>query len=154
MVKNKDLYDPESAVFDVVRTVESNPAFPINVNYRKILRSLVKELATIAYEMQTVTPELDIEVGLQGDVFSDAKFRRTFDADFGAPLVAAHLWPPLVNGDDGGVVLKGEAATRHSVFSRPISSGKNKSKTRSKSRGRSASPVRGLRTRGKSPVKH
>ena len=113
MVKNKDLFDPESAVFDVVRTVESNPAFPINVNYRKILRNLIKELATIAYEMQTVTPELDIEVGLQGDVFSDNKFRRTFDADFGAPLVAAHLWPPLVNGDDGGVVLKGEAATRH-----------------------------------------
>lgn len=151
MVKNKDLYDPESAVFDVVRTIESNPAFPVNVNYRKVLRSIIKELAIIAYEMQTVGPELDIEVGLQGDVFSDAKFRRTFDADFGAPLVAAHLWPCLVNGDDGGVVLKGEAATRHSVFSRPISTGR---KGRSKSRVRSASPVRGLRTRNKSPVKH
>ena len=74
--------------------------------------------------MQTVGPELDIDVGLQRDVFSDAKFRRTFDADFGAPLVAATLWPCLVNGDDGGVVLKGEAATRHNVFSRLISTGR------------------------------
>jgi len=157
MIKNRDLYDPESAVFDVCRVLESNPALPINLNYRRVLKSLIKELALCAFEMQTVTPALDIEVGLQGDVFSESKFRRTFDADFSAPLVAAHLWPPLVSGADGSVVLKGEAATRHSVFSRTPKervSRSAKSKSRAKNT-RSASPVRGRQTlnRSKSPVK-
>ena len=115
LVKNLDLYDPETALYDVIRALETNPALPINVNYRRIMKPMIKALASVAYEMQTCVPELDIEVGIQGDVFSEGKFRRTFDAEFSAPLIAAHLWPPLVCGASGAVVLKGEAATRHSV---------------------------------------
>ena len=122
--------------------------------------------------MQSVFPTLDIESGYQGEVFSEDKFRRTFDAEFSAPLIGAHLWPPLVNAEDNSVVLKGECATRHSPFAsttgrfketdyrkskRGLASGKGtvgRSTHRQTSRARSASPIRGRQTRARSPVKN
>merc|ERR1711879_872358 len=157
MVRNKEVYDPESTVFDVVRALELNPTLPNNINFRQKLKILITELALCAYEMRTTGPELDIECAVQGEVFSDAKYRRTFDSEFGAPLIGAHLWPPLVNGDNGSVVLKGEAATRHSVFAPvKVSQRKGRATTRASGKARSASPVRGrsqVAQRSKSPIK-
>lgn len=166
IVRNQDLYDYESTLFEVVRHLNADPALPSDINYKLILRSLIVEIGKIAFEMQTVFPTLDIENGYQGEVFTEEKFRRTFDAEFSAPLIGAHLWPPLINAEDGSVVLKGECATRHSPFSGTASkkfkevpnlSGlhhdgnvgehrKSKRSVTKSKRGRSASPIRGRST--------
>jgi len=155
ILRNLALYDSETTVFEVVRYLNTDVTLPKNVDFRSVLRSFIQELSKTAFEMQTCIPPLDIEVGYQGEVLSENKFRRTFDSEFTAPLIGAHLWPPLVNGTDGSIILKGEAATRHSPFGK--SSGRVnlksscKCKGDKKYRGRSASPVRGRRTRNLSP---
>jgi len=172
IVRNLDLYDSDSTVFEVVRHLNADPLLPNTVDYKQVLRTLITEVGKVAFEMQSVFPTLDIESGYQGEVFSEDKFRRTFDAEFSAPLIGAHLWPPLVNAEDNSVVLKGECATRHSPFAsttgrfketdyrkskRGLASGKGtvgRSTHRQTSRARSASPIRGRQTRARSPVKN
>lgn len=158
MIRNLDLYDYESTIFEVVRHLNADPLLPNNINYKVILRNLITELGKIAFEMQSVFPTLDIESGYQGEIFSEDKFRRTFDAEFTAPLIGAHLWPPLINAEDNSIVLKGECATRHSPFSDTAKRFKevdnSKSKRSTKSRGRSASPIRGRKTKSASPSRN
>ena len=158
ILRNLDLYDVESTLFDVVNHLEADPLLPNNINYKVILRTLITELARISFEMQTVFPSLDIEAGYQGEVFSENKFRRTFDAEFTAPLIGAHLWPPLINAETKEIVLKGECATRHSPFNNTAerfktTDSKMSSKSKKGSRNRAASPVRGRQTRSLSPEK-
>jgi len=42
------------------------------------------------------------------------RYRRSFDSEFTAPLVAFHVWPALLEGDT--VILKGEAVTRRGAL--------------------------------------
>lgn len=42
------------------------------------------------------------------------RYRRSFDSEFTAPLVAYHVWPTLVEGDT--VILKGEAVTKRGAL--------------------------------------
>lgn len=42
------------------------------------------------------------------------RYRRSFDSEFTAPLVAHHVWPALLEGDT--VILKGEAVTRRGAL--------------------------------------
>lgn len=42
------------------------------------------------------------------------RYRRSFDSEFTAPLVAYHVWPALLEGDT--VILKGEAVTRRGAL--------------------------------------
>jgi len=150
IVTHRADFDNEGCVNEALRSIEIDGSLPIHINYRRILRNLVSQLVDIAFEMQTVDPSLDIDVGTRGEVFNESKFRRTFDAEFSAPLIQAHLWPPLVNSSDGSVVLKGEAATRHGLG--PVST-RGRTRTKASKGTRSASPVRGKRTRTLSPVK-
>jgi len=150
IVTNRDQFDALSCVEEALRAIEIDGSLPVTINYRRILRSMITQLVDVAFEMQTVDPSLDIDVGCRGEVFNESKFRRTFDAEFSAPLIQAHLWPPLINADDRSVVLKGEAATRHGLG---LSSSRGRTITKTRKGTRTASPVRGKRTRTLSPIK-
>ncbi|KAK1795720.1 hypothetical protein P4O66_001025 [Electrophorus voltai] len=78
--------------------------------------------------MQTLEPPLDLAFSTDGELYSDTKYRRSYDSEFTAPLVAYHVWPALMEGDT--VIVKGEAVTRRGTL------------WRSRSRSRSPSPVR------------
>lgn len=46
------------------------------------------------------------------------RYRRSYDSDFTAPLVAYHVWPALMESDS--VIVKGEAVTRRGSLVRPL----------------------------------
>ncbi len=43
------------------------------------------------------------------------RYRRSYDSEFTAPLVAYHVWPALM--EDSSVLIKGEATTRRGAVS-------------------------------------
>jgi len=43
------------------------------------------------------------------------RYRRSYDSEFTAPLIAYHVWPALL--EDGGVLIKGECVTRRGAVS-------------------------------------
>uniref|UniRef100_A0A1I8F4H8 Mitochondria-eating protein n=1 Tax=Macrostomum lignano TaxID=282301 RepID=A0A1I8F4H8_9PLAT len=59
------------------------------------------------------------------EIFDEKKYRRTYDSEFTAPLVAHYTWPALVQGSE--VVARGEACTRRGaatssyIFKHPVS---------------------------------
>lgn len=46
--------------------------------------------------------------------FYPLRYRRSYDSEFTAPLVAYHVWPALMEGDV--VIVKGEAVTRRGAL--------------------------------------
>ena len=60
--------------------------------------------------MSTLAYPLDTAFALDGEVLDEAKYRRTYDSEYIAPLVNHHVWPCLMQGYR--VISKGEACTR------------------------------------------
>ncbi|XP_061440561.1 mitochondria-eating protein isoform X2 [Rhineura floridana] len=140
IIRQEDLYDVQSSVSEVIRAMNINPkiSFPPEVDFIMI-SGLIRELCRVAFSMQTLDPPLDIFFGTDGELFSDYKYRRSYDSDFTAPLVAYHVWPALMEEDS--VIVKGEAVTRRGAL------WSHRSRSRSRSRGRS-------RSRSLSPLSH
>eukprot|EP00063_Salmo_salar_P049615 XP_014024450.1 PREDICTED: mitochondria-eating protein [Salmo salar] len=145
VVRNLDLYDVQASVNDVINAMNVNPriSFPPEVDF-VLINSFIRETCRVAFAMQTLDPPLDLAFTSGGELYSDNKYRRSYDSEFTAPLVAYHVWPALVEGD--GVIVKGEAVTRRGALWR--------SRSRSCSPVRSGSPTRTLgfsRSRSPSP---
>uniref|UniRef100_A0A8C2H417 Mitochondria-eating protein n=1 Tax=Cyprinus carpio TaxID=7962 RepID=A0A8C2H417_CYPCA len=135
IVRNLDLYDVQTSVNDVINAMNVNPriSFPPEVDF-VLISSFIREACRIAFAMQTLDPALDLAFSSDGELYSDVKYRRSFDSEFTAPLVAYHVWPALLEGDT--VILKGEAVTRRGALWR------SRSRSSSPVRSRSGSPSR------------
>merc|ERR1712002_761483 len=116
IVRNLDLYDVEKSVDDVIRAMNVNPkiSFPPECEFA-LLSPFIREVCRVAYEMQAVEPALDIPLATDGELMSEIKYRRSYDSEFTAPLVAYHVWPALM--EDSSVLIKGEATTRRGARS-------------------------------------
>ncbi|ROL50985.1 Mitochondria-eating protein [Anabarilius grahami] len=145
IVRNLDLYDVQTSVNDVINAMNVNPriSFPPEVDF-VLISSFIREACRIAFAMQTLDPPLDLAFSSDGELYSDVKYRRSFDSEFTAPLVAYHVWPALLEGDT--VILKGEAVTRRGALWR------SRSRSSSPVRSRSGSPSRTfMPSRSRSP---
>ncbi|XP_069779191.1 mitochondria-eating protein [Narcine bancroftii] len=130
IIRNLDLYDVQSSINDVIRSISVHPKISILPEVDLILiSSFIREICRVAFAMQTLEPPLDIAFSADGELFNENKYRRSYDSDFTAPLVVYHIWPTLVENDI--IVAKGEAFTKRGALWAP-----------SKSRSRSSSPVR------------
>ncbi|KAM6439839.1 mitochondria-eating protein isoform 2-T5 [Liasis olivaceus] len=111
IIRQEDLYDVQSSVNEVIRVINISSKISLPEEVDLIMISgLIRELCRIAFSMQTLDPPLDISLGIDGELFSEYKYRRSYDSDFTAPLVAYHVWPALMEEDS--VIVKGEAVTR------------------------------------------
>ncbi|XP_077158096.1 mitochondria-eating protein isoform X3 [Paroedura picta] len=155
IIRQEDLYDVQSSVGEVIHALNINPriSFPPEVDFIMI-SSLIRELCRVAFSMQTLDPPLDISFATEGELFNEYKYRRSYDSDFTAPLVACHVWPALMENDS--VIVKGEAVTRRGALWSHRS--RSRSRGRSQSRSRSLSPLshgtghcRHLPSRSRSP---
>ncbi|XP_029443673.1 mitochondria-eating protein isoform X2 [Rhinatrema bivittatum] len=147
IVRNLDLYDVQSSVNEVICSMNVNPkiAFPPEVDF-VLISGFIREVCRLSFAMQTLDPPLDLVFCSDGELFSESKYRRSFDSDFSAPLVLYHIWPALQENDC--IIMKGEAVTRRGALWSP---GGNKSRSSSPMRSRSASPSRNLSCRSRSP---
>ncbi|XP_013914633.1 PREDICTED: mitochondria-eating protein [Thamnophis sirtalis] len=150
IIRQEDLYDVQSSVSEVICALNISPKISLPGVDFIMISSLIRELCRIAFSMQTLDPPLDVSFGTDGELFSEYKYRRSYDSDFTAPLVAYHIWPALLEEDS--VIVKGEAVTKRGAL------WSSRSRNRSQSRSRSASPVsrstgysRNLTTRSRSP---
>ncbi|XP_056346732.1 mitochondria-eating protein isoform X2 [Oenanthe melanoleuca] len=108
---HKDLYDIRACIDEVISSMNIHPKLPCpaEVDYL-VISSLIREICSLAFSMQTLIPALDIAVGVDGELFNKCMYYRSFDSDFSAPLVAYHVWPALLERDV--VIVKGEVVTR------------------------------------------
>ncbi|XP_061848869.1 mitochondria-eating protein isoform X3 [Colius striatus] len=136
IVRHEDLYDIQSSVNEVIRSMNINPkiSFSPEINFI-VISNLIRELCRVAFSMQTLVPPLDIAFGTDGELFSDTKYHRSIGSDFTAALVAYHVWPALMENDV--VLVKGEAVTKRGA----LWSGRSRSRSRSRSLSRSTSPL-------------
>nr|XP_034968374.1 mitochondria-eating protein isoform X4 [Zootoca vivipara] len=136
IVRQEDLYDVQASVCEVIRAMNINPkiSFPPETDFLMI-SGLIRELCRVAFSMQTLDPPLDISFGTDGELFSEYKYRRSYDSEFTAPLVAYHVWPALMEEDS--VLVKGEAVTRRGA----VWSQRGRSRSRSRSRSCSLRPL-------------
>uniref|UniRef100_H2YV38 Mitochondria-eating protein n=1 Tax=Ciona savignyi TaxID=51511 RepID=H2YV38_CIOSA len=116
IVRNLDLYDVERSVEDVIRAMNVNPkiSFPPECEF-VLLSPFIREVCLVAYRMQALEPPLDIPLATDGELMNESRYRRSYDSEFTAPLVAYHIWPALV--EDGTVLIKGECTTRRGAVS-------------------------------------
>ncbi|NXS09358.1 MIEAP protein, partial [Neodrepanis coruscans] len=111
IVCHKDQYDVHASVKEVIRSMTINPkiSFPPEIDF-VVLSSLIQELCSLAFSMQTLDPPLDIAFGIDGELFDETKYYRSSDSDFTAAFVAHHVWPALM--ENGVVIVKGEVVTK------------------------------------------
>ncbi|XP_056413911.1 mitochondria-eating protein isoform X1 [Hyla sarda] len=147
IVRNLDLYDVQSSVNEVISAMNVNPkiSFPAEVDFI-LISGFIREVCRVAFAMQTVEAPLDIAFAIDGELFSETKYRRTYDSELTAPLVFYHVWPALMENDV--VVVKGEAVTKRGALWSPR---KSRSRSSSPLRSRSVSPGRTLTSRSRSP---
>ncbi|XP_041444058.1 mitochondria-eating protein-like isoform X2 [Xenopus laevis] len=147
IVRNLDLYDVQSSVNEVISAMNVNPkiSFPPDVDFI-LISGFIREMCRVAFSMQTLDPPLDIAFTVDGELFTESKYRRTYDSEHTAPLVYYHVWPALMENDD--VIVKGEAVTKRGAL---WSSVRSRSRSASPLRSRSASPGRNLTSRSRSP---
>uniref|UniRef100_A0A8B9IZP7 Mitochondria-eating protein n=1 Tax=Amazona collaria TaxID=241587 RepID=A0A8B9IZP7_9PSIT len=142
IVDHEDLYDVQASVNEVIRSMNINPkiSFPSEIDFI-VISTLIRELCRVAFSMQTLVPPLDIAFGIDGELFSETKYHRSFDSDFTAALVAYHVWPALMENDI--VIVKGEAVTKKGALwsCRSRSRSRNTNRTQSCRRSRSTSPL-------------
>nr|XP_015201249.1 PREDICTED: mitochondria-eating protein isoform X2 [Lepisosteus oculatus] len=145
IVRNLDLYDVQASVNDVISAMNVHPkiSFPPEVDFI-LLGSFLREVCRVAFAMQTLEPPLDLAFSTDGELYSESKYRRSFDSEYSAPLVAYHVWPALVEGD--AVIMKGEAVTRRGALWSPRRS-RSRSSSPVRPRSRAGSPSRPLRVR-------
>nr|DBA29192.1 TPA: hypothetical protein GDO54_009443 [Pyxicephalus adspersus] len=115
IVRNLDLYDVQSSVNDVISAMNVNPkiSFPPEVDFI-LISSFIREVCRVAFAMQTLEVPLDIAFAVDGELFSENKYRHTYDSEFTAPLVFYHVWPALMENDV--TVVKGEAVTKRGAL--------------------------------------
>ncbi|XP_048864607.1 mitochondria-eating protein isoform X2 [Brienomyrus brachyistius] len=145
IIRNLDLYDVQASVNEVINSMNVNPkiSFPAEVNF-VLISGLIRETCHMAFAMQTLDPPLELAFSSDGELYSESKYRRSYDSEFTAPLVALHVWPALMEGDS--IVVKGEAVTMRGALWR------SRSRSCSPVRSSSASPIRALGTsRSRSP---
>ncbi|XP_069378500.1 mitochondria-eating protein isoform X2 [Paralichthys olivaceus] len=111
IVRNLDLYDVQDSVNGVINAMNVNPriSFPPEVDF-VLISALIRETCRVAFAMQTLDPALDLAFASDGELYSDIKYRHSYDSEFTAPLVMYHVWPALMEGNS--VIVKGEAVTR------------------------------------------
>ncbi|XP_042633178.1 mitochondria-eating protein-like [Cyprinus carpio] len=99
IVRNLDLYIVLISVNDVINVMNLYPhiSFPPEVDF-VLISSFIREACRIAFAMQTLDPPLDLAFSSDGELYSDVKYRHSFDSEFTAPLVAYHVWPALLCG--------------------------------------------------------
>ncbi|XP_064609035.1 mitochondria-eating protein-like [Liolophura sinensis] len=152
--RNTDLYDLPGMVSDVIRSLNRNIKIflPLDTSFA-IIQPYIREACKLAWQMSALAHPLDIKVASDAELYDDMSYRRSYDSEYTAPLVNHHVWPCLVQGSK--VLMKGEAVTRRGASlgssRRPRSptSFDSPSRSRSMSRGRSASPS--ARSRSLSP---
>ncbi|KAK6313970.1 hypothetical protein J4Q44_G00154290 [Coregonus suidteri] len=137
IVRNLDLYDVQASINDVINAMNVNPriSFPPEVDF-VLISGFIRETCRVAFAMQTLDPPLDLAFTSDRELYSDNKYRRSYDSEFTAPLVVYHVWPALVEGDC--VIVKGEAVTRRGALWR------SRSRSYSPVRSHSGSPTRTL----------
>jgi hypothetical protein len=110
--RNVDLYDLSYMVQEVLRALRRNPRLflPLDVDY-DVITGFVREAVRLAFECSCLAHPLDIALSFDAELFDDLKYRRSYDSEYSAGLVAHHIWPALTQ--DGRVIVKGEACTRH-----------------------------------------
>nr|XP_014345477.1 PREDICTED: mitochondria-eating protein-like [Latimeria chalumnae] len=147
IIRNLDLYDVQASVNDVIRAMNVNPkiSFPPEVDFT-LLSGFIREVCRTAYAMQALEPPLDIAFASDGEIFSEVKYRRSYDSEFSAPLIAYHVWPALTKGNS--VLLKGEAVTRRGARLSPRPS---RSRSISPVHSRTSSPSRAMTSQSRSP---
>ncbi|NWW70260.1 MIEAP protein, partial [Climacteris rufus] len=111
IVRHKDLYDIHASVHEVILSMTVNPKIscPPEVDFI-VISTLIRELCSLAFSMQTLIPPLDIAFGVDGELFNKSMYYRSFDSDFTADFVAYHIWPALM--ENGAVIVKGEVVTK------------------------------------------
>ncbi|XP_069487776.1 mitochondria-eating protein isoform X7 [Ambystoma mexicanum] len=126
IVRNLDLYDVQASVSDVIRAMNVNPkiSFPPEVDFI-LISSFIREVCRTAFAMQTLDTPIDVAFSSDGELYSESKYRRSYDSDYTAPLVVYHVWPALMENDC--VLVKGEVVTKRGALA---------------SRSRSPSPMR------------
>ncbi|XP_033890877.2 mitochondria-eating protein-like [Acipenser ruthenus] len=146
IVRNLDLYDVQSSVNDVIRAMNVNPkiSFPPEIDFIMI-SSFIREMCRLAFAMQTLEPPLDLAFTTDGELYSESKYRRSYDSEFTAPLVAYHVWPALMEGDN--VIVKGEAFTKRGALWSPR---RSRSRSCSPNCSRGSSPSRALASTSRS----
>ncbi len=112
--RNVDTLDLPCLVSEVLKGLNCNPkiCLPCGQSY-SVISSFIREACRIAWEMSCLAYPLDIAFAIDSECFDDCKYRRSFDSDYCAPLVAYHAWPALLQGSK--VVSKGEAVTRRAA---------------------------------------
>ncbi|XP_069833717.1 mitochondria-eating protein isoform X2 [Dendropsophus ebraccatus] len=147
IVRNLDLYDVQSSVNEVISAMNVNPkiSFPAEVDFI-LISGFIREVCRVAFAMQTLEAPLDIAFAVDGELFSETKYRRTYDSELTAPLIFYHVWPALMENDV--VVVKGEAVTKRGALWSPR---KSRSRSSSPLRSRSVSPGRTFTSRSRSP---
>jgi len=115
IVRNLDLYDIETSVREVTKQMNSNPviSYPAECDFT-LLNYYIRECARIAFEMQAVNPRIDLAHAVDGELFNEKKYRRSYDSEYSAPLVAYYIWPALMDGTT--CVSKGEAFTKRGAL--------------------------------------
>ncbi|NXC41837.1 MIEAP protein, partial [Penelope pileata] len=111
IVRHEDLYDVQASINEVIRSLSINPKISVPLDFDfVVISSFIRELCCVAFSMQTLIPPLDVAFGMDGELFSEIKYHRSFDSDYTAALVAYHVWPALMENDV--VIVKGEAVTK------------------------------------------
>lgn len=120
--RNVDLYDLPSMVSEVIISLNCNPKIrlPLGVSY-SVISTFIRECCRTAWEMSALAFPLDTAFALDAEVYEESRYRRSYDSDFGAPLVNHHIWPCLMQGLC--VLARGEVNTRRgaSLYVRPSS---------------------------------
>ncbi|XP_060107053.1 mitochondria-eating protein-like [Heteronotia binoei] len=137
IIRQEDLYDVQSSVREVIRAISLHPQISCPPEIDLMISGLVRKLCLVAFSMQTLDIPLDISFAVEGELFNEHKYHRSYDSDFTAPLVAYHVWPALVQNHS--VIVKGEAVTRRSSLWSHRS--RSRSRGRSQCRNRSLSPL-------------
>ncbi|NWV09344.1 MIEAP protein, partial [Ptilonorhynchus violaceus] len=111
IVRHRDLYDVHTSVHEVIHSMNISPKISLPLGFDLIvIGTLIRELCSLAFSMQTLVPPLDIAFGVDGEPFDKTMYYRSFDSDFTADFVAYHIWPALM--ENGAVIVKGEVVTK------------------------------------------
>ncbi|CAH1267310.1 SPATA18 [Branchiostoma lanceolatum] len=139
IVRNTDLFDVNGAVQDTIRAMNVNPkiSFPAEIDFN-LLHPFIREVCRCGWGMCALEPPLDISPATDAELYNELKYRRSYDSEFTAPLVAYHVWPALMEYDR--VVVKGEAVTKRGASLSPRRA--TSPRPMSPSRSRSPSPTR------------
>ncbi|UJR24651.1 hypothetical protein I4U23_006025 [Adineta vaga] len=149
--RNVEPFELPNLVSEIISNLNRNPrlSLPLGVSYT-LISTYIREAIRVAWHMSCLSYPFDVAFATDGEVFDSSKYRRSYDSEYGAPLVDHHIWPALMQG--GRVVVTGEACTKRGAsLSRSRAASPLRLGYTSPIRSRSISPVR--RSRTASPVR-